>query len=133
MRATTAARYSLGLLLLLIGFTGCRYITGSQDPQVIVDVLGEDDEPFRPDRVYWYYPPVDGAVEDHEASCLNFQCTRWGVEGASPGTIYVAATYMRPPGGAVCIHHAYDATPVEVDPAERPHVILRMEVLYGCE
>lgn len=83
--------------------------------QVYVNIVDKDGNPFKPDRVEWYYPPVNGQATQYPAKCTNEACTRWSVTGATASKIYVVANYKKPSApGAACFSQAYDAKPVEL-------------------
>lgn len=83
--------------------------------QVYVNVVDREGNPFKPDKVEWYYPPVNGQATQYPAICTNETCTRWSVTGATASKIYVVANYKKPsPPGAACFSQAYDAKPVEL-------------------
>ncbi len=89
--------------------------------QVYINVIDKDGKPFKPDKVEWYYPPVNGQATQYPAKCANIGCTRWSVTGVTTSKIYVVANYKVPSSpGAQCFSQAYDAKPVELSyvPAE---------------
>jgi hypothetical protein len=89
--------------------------------QVYVNVVDKDGRPFKPDKVEWYYPPVNGQATQYPAKCTNEACIRWSVTGATASKIYVVANYKKPSSPeALCFSQAYDAKPVELSstPAE---------------
>ncbi len=83
--------------------------------QVYINVVDKDGNPFKPDKVEWYYPPVNGQATQYPAKCTNEACTRWSVTGATASKIYVVANYKKPSSpGAACFSQAYDAKPAEL-------------------
>ena len=101
--------------------------------QVYVNVVDKDGKPFRPDKVEWYYPPVNGQAIQYPAKCTNEACTRWSVTGATASKIYVVANYRKPsPPGALCFSQAYDAKLVELSSASA-EITLTMGLESYCE
>lgn len=104
------------------------------EPRVIVNVVDEAGQPFRPDQAWWYYTPNgQGQADEYEALCANAGCTRWAVTGAADGRVYVAASYQREHPDPYCLFGGYDAMPVEVEAGVVPEVMLRLEEAEMCE
>ena len=104
------------------------------EPRVIVNVVDEAGQPFRPDQAWWYYAPNEqGQTDEYEARCVNTGCTRWAVTGPTDGRVYVAASYQREHSDPFCLFGGYDARPVEVQAGEVPEVMLRLEEAEMCE
>src|SRR5690606_24683247 len=98
------------------------------EPRVIIDVVDEMGQPFRPDQAWWYYTPNgQGQTDEYEARCANAGCTRWAVTGATDGRVYVAASHQREHPDPYCLFGGYDAMSVEVDGEAVPEVTLRLE------
>lgn len=138
----------LPLLLIALAMAGCSTddLTGPREagrtlhpapegePRVIVRVVDEAGQSFRPDQAWWYYTPDEqGRAEEYEARCANEACTRWAVTGAADGRIYVAASFEREHPDPYCSFGGYDAMPVEVEEGSVPEVTLRLEEAEMCQ
>lgn len=141
MKATLA----LAIALMLFGCsaddlagpseTGLALLPAPEgEPRVIVHVVDEAGQPFRPDQAWWYYAPGEqGRAGEYEARCADDGCTRWAVTGATDGRVYVAASYQREHPDSYCLFGGYDAMPVEVETGAVPEVTLRLEEAEMCE
>lgn len=116
---------SMAATLALVVAAGCsKGLTEPSDEYaIVITVVDHRGDPLRPDWVHWYYPPEgDNYTGEHDAECLNGDCTRWGVRHAlgliqvdseDGGVVYVSAGWQRPyPGDPLCMYSAYGARPV---------------------
>jgi Ser-Thr-rich glycosyl-phosphatidyl-inositol-anchored membrane family len=101
--------------------------------QAYINVVDKNGQPFRAARVWWYYPPVNGArATEYHATCVNNTCTRWSVTGAIGPRVYTAAEYkIEPAPGALCFAQAYDAKPIELS-SSVAEVTLTLELGSYC-
>ena len=123
------------ICILLIGCSENNLTGPNSDYQVLIKVEDLNGKPFKPDRVFWYYPPNEqGDTEEFEAESINSDNTEFKVDSAEIGRIYVAAEYRRDrPDHPYCYFHAFDAGPVEIEENSIKEITLQMEIQERCQ
>lgn len=123
------------IFLLLIGCSENDLTGPKSDYQVLIKVEDMNGKPFKPDRVFWYYPPNEqGDTEEFEAGSINSDSTQFKVDSAEIGRIYVAAEYRRDrPEDPYCFFIAFDAGPVEIEENTMKEITLQMEINEMCQ
>jgi hypothetical protein len=123
------------ICLILIGCSENDLTGPKSDYQVLIKVEDLNGNPFKPDRVFWYYPPNgQGDTEEFEAESINSDSTEFKVDSAEVGLIYVAAYYRRDRSDhPYCYFHAFDAGPVEIEKNLMKEIRLQMEINETCQ
>lgn len=106
---------------LLLTLAACEPTEREQtvDPSewsAIVKVIDQNGDPLSPDDAWWYLPPNgEDEVIETAMTCLDDDCTTFGVDLDVTGEFYVAASYSRDiEENEYCWFVGYDASPVSV-------------------
>jgi hypothetical protein len=83
---------------------------------VLVTVVDQLGQPLSPEDIFWYLPPgTDDTHTETALTCVNEDCTEFGIPLDVTGDIYVAATYHEDiPGDDYCWYQGYDGAPITI-------------------
>jgi len=125
------------VFIICVLFISCSeedLIGPNSEYQVLIKVEDMNGVPFKPDRVFWYYPPSEQTnTIEFEAESINRDSTQFKVESAEIGLIYIVAEYRRDHPDPYCFYSAYDAGAVEIKANMMKEITRHMDIKEICQ